>query len=62
MAPRTGSGGSLAAVAAEIYLDTQEVKDLIALTRDEIRRHHYPRNVRDGWPGEDHYIRRNQRR
>ena len=37
-APRTGSGGSLAAVAAEIYLDTQEVKDLIALTRDEISR------------------------
>ncbi|RLB96939.1 MAG: hypothetical protein DRH90_24125 [Deltaproteobacteria bacterium] len=33
---RTGSGGSLAAVAAEIYLDTQEVQDLIALTRDEI--------------------------
>ena len=38
MAPRTGSGGSLAAVAAEIYLDTQEVQDLIALTRDEISR------------------------
>ena len=37
-APRTGSGGSLAAVAAEIYLDTQEVQDLIALTRDEISR------------------------
>ncbi|MDJ0912845.1 MAG: hypothetical protein QNI95_04720 [Desulfobacterales bacterium] len=37
-APRTGSGGSLAAVASEIYLDTQEVKDLIALTRDEISR------------------------
>lgn len=37
-APRTGSGGSLAAVAAEIYLDTQEVKDLISLTRDEISR------------------------
>ena len=38
MGPRTGSGGSLAAVAAEIYLDTQEVQDLIALTRDEISR------------------------
>jgi len=38
MAPKTGSGGSLAAVAAEIYLDTQEVQDLIALTRDEISR------------------------
>ena len=37
-APRTGSGGSLAAVAAEIYLDTQEVQDLIALTQDEISR------------------------
>lgn len=37
-APSTGSGGSLAAVAAEIYLDTQEVKDLISLTRDEISR------------------------
>ena len=37
-APKTGAGGSLAAVAAEIYLDTQEVKDLIALTRDEISR------------------------
>lgn len=37
-APRTGSGGSLAAVAAEIYLDTQEVQDLISLTRDEISR------------------------
>ena len=37
-APRTGSGGSLAAVAAEIYLDTQEVQELIALTRDEISR------------------------
>ena len=37
-APRSGSGGSLAAVAAEIYLDTQEVQDLIALTRDEISR------------------------
>jgi hypothetical protein len=38
MAPRSSSGGSLAAVAAEIYLDTQEVQDLIALTRDEISR------------------------
>jgi hypothetical protein len=38
MAPRTNSGGSLAAVAAEIYLDTQEVEELIALTRDEISR------------------------
>lgn len=38
MGPRTGSAGSLAAVAAEIYLDTQEVQDLIALTRDEISR------------------------
>lgn len=38
MGPRTNSGGSLAAVAAEIYLDTQEVQDLIALTRDEISR------------------------
>ncbi|MBT8368940.1 MAG: hypothetical protein KJP23_29965 [Deltaproteobacteria bacterium] len=38
MAPRTNSGGSLAAVAAEIYLDTQEVEKLIALTRDEISR------------------------
>ena len=37
-APRSGSGGSLAAVAAEIYLDTREVQDLIALTRDEISR------------------------
>ena len=38
LAPRSGSGGSLAAVAAEIYLDTQEVQELIALTRDEISR------------------------
>jgi len=38
MAPRANSGGSLAAVAAEIYLDTQEVQELIALTRDEISR------------------------
>lgn len=38
MAPRSNSGGSLAAVAAEIYLDTREVQDLIALTRDEISR------------------------
>ena len=38
MGPRSGSAGSLAAVAAEIYLDTQEVQDLIALTRDEISR------------------------
>jgi len=38
MAPRSHSGGSLAAVAAEIYLDTREVQDLIALTRDEISR------------------------
>ena len=38
MAPKTNSGGSLAAVAAEIYLDTQEVEELIALTRDEISR------------------------
>jgi hypothetical protein len=38
MAPKSGSGGSLAAVAAEIYLDTQEVQELIALTRDEISR------------------------
>jgi hypothetical protein len=37
-APRMGSGGSLASVAAEIYLDTQEVQELIALTRDEISR------------------------
>jgi len=38
MAPRMGTGGSLASVAAEIYLDTQEVRELIALTRDEISR------------------------
>ena len=38
MAPRMGTGGSLASVAAEIYLDTQEVQELIALTRDEISR------------------------
>jgi hypothetical protein len=38
LGPRTHSSGSLAAVAAEIYLDTQEVQDLIALTRDEISR------------------------
>jgi len=38
MAPRRGTGGSLASVAAEIYLDTQEVQELIALTRDEISR------------------------
>ena len=38
MAPRMGSGGSLASVAAEIYLDTREVQELIALTRDEISR------------------------
>ena len=37
-APRMSSGGSLASVAAEIYLDTQEVQELIALTRDEISR------------------------
>jgi hypothetical protein len=38
MAPRMSTGGSLASVAAEIYLDTQEVQELIALTRDEISR------------------------
>ena len=38
MAPRMSSGGSLASVAAEIYLDTREVQELIALTRDEISR------------------------
>jgi hypothetical protein len=38
MRPTADSSGSLAAVAAEIYLDTQEVQDLIALTRDEISR------------------------
>ena len=38
MRPTADSSGSLAAVAAEIYLDTQEVLDLIALTRDEISR------------------------
>ena len=38
MRPTGGSSGSLAAVAAEIYLDTREVQDLIALTRDEISR------------------------
>ena len=38
MRPTPDSSGSLAAVAAEIYLDTQEVQDLIALTRDEISR------------------------
>jgi hypothetical protein len=38
MAPRANSGGSLASVAAEIYLDTQKVQELIALTRDEISR------------------------
>jgi len=35
---RPAAGGSLATVASEIYLDTREVKDLIALTRDEIGR------------------------
>lgn len=38
MAPGMSTGGSLATVAAEIYLDTQEVQELIALTRDEISR------------------------
>ena len=38
MRPTADSSGSLAAVAAEIYLDTQEVQELIALTRDEISR------------------------
>ena len=38
MRSTTDSRGSLATVAAEIYLDTQEVQDLIALTRDEISR------------------------
>jgi hypothetical protein len=38
MAPGMGGGGSLASIAAEIYLDTQEVQELIALTRDEISR------------------------
>lgn len=38
MRPTADSSGSLAAVAAEIYLDTQEVQDLISLTRDEISR------------------------
>jgi hypothetical protein len=38
MAPSMSTGGSLASVAAEIYLDTQEVQELIALTRDEISR------------------------
>ncbi len=35
---KSGSSGSLAAVASEIYLDSQEVLDLIALTRDEVGR------------------------
>lgn len=38
LGPRPAAGGSLAAVASEIYLDTLGVKDLIALTRDEIGR------------------------
>jgi hypothetical protein len=38
MRPASDSSGSLAAVAAEIYLDSQEVQELIALTRDEISR------------------------
>lgn len=35
---KSGAGGSLAAVASEIYLDTREVTELIALTRDEVGR------------------------
>ncbi len=35
---KSGANGSLAAVASEIYLDSQEVIDLIALTRDEVGR------------------------
>jgi hypothetical protein len=38
MRPTADSSGSLAAVAAEIYLDTRDVQELIALTRDEISR------------------------
>jgi hypothetical protein len=38
MGSRTGTKGSLAAVASEIYLDSQDVLDLITLTRDEIGR------------------------
>lgn len=38
LSPRSAAGGSLAAVASEIYLDTREVQDFIALTRDEIGR------------------------
>ncbi len=35
---RSGGNGSLAAVASDIYLDTQEVLELVTLTRDEIGR------------------------
>lgn len=38
LGPRPAAGGSLTTVASEIYLDTREVKELIALTRDEIGR------------------------
>lgn len=38
MGSRDSGGGSLAAVASKMYLDTEEVLTLIALTRDEISR------------------------
>ncbi|CCK80697.1 hypothetical protein [Desulfobacula toluolica] len=38
MASRPGGGGSLAVVASEIYMDTEEVVNLIALIQDEIGR------------------------
>ena len=38
MASRSGGGGSLAVVAAGMYMDTEEVLNLILLTRDEISR------------------------
>jgi hypothetical protein len=38
MGGRSNGGGSLAAVASSIYLDTEAVGDLISMTRDEISR------------------------
>ena len=73
LGPRGGAGGSLAVVASDIYLDTDEVLNLIAVTRDEIgrarlhdragpdlRAHHAP-DVRDGGGGERGDLRRGRR-
>ncbi|MDJ0860619.1 MAG: hypothetical protein QNJ82_00090 [Gammaproteobacteria bacterium] len=45
----TGGGGSVALVAADIYLDSKEVLQLIRLTRDEINRSKLMIELRNGF-------------